>query len=105
MADKELDIKTFISLLASGHPLLKQMDMFGGYDLMFPTRKVSIPVNKENAVKYGIVSPEDAPYMEDSLHLNIGQERADGSVYIDKKTLAFLDFLSNYQWDRRYTSE
>ena len=38
--------------------------------------------------------------MEDSLHLNIGQERADGSVYIDKKTLAFLDFLSNYQWDR-----
>lgn len=100
LADKELDIKTFISLLASGHPLLKQMDMFGGYDLMFPTRKVSIPVNKENAVKYGIVSPEDAPYMEDSLHLNIGQERADGSVYIDKKTLAFLDFLSNYQWDR-----
>ena len=64
---------------------------------MLPTTKISIPVNKENAVKYGIVSPEEAPYLEDSLHITIGGSRGNS---IDKKTLAFLDFLSNYQWDR-----
>ena len=72
--------------------------MFGQYDALLPTTQISIPVNKENAVKYGIVSPEDAPYMEDSLHITIG--RPNRGYSIDKKTLAFLDFLSNYQWDR-----
>ncbi len=98
LADKELDIKTFIELIKSEHPLFRQKDMFGQYDALLPTTHLSIPVNKENAVKYGIVSPEDAPYMEDSLHITIGRPSRGNSI--DKKTLAFLDFLSNYQWDR-----
>ena len=96
--DKELDVRTFIELIRSEHPLFRQKDMFGGYDALYPTRHIAIPVNKENAVKYGIVSPEDAPYMEDTLHITIG--RASRGNSIDKKTLAFLDFLANYQWDR-----
>ena len=96
--DKELDIKTFMDLIRSGHPLFRQEDMFGQYDALLPTNKISIPVNKENAVKYGIVRPEEAPYLEDSLHITIGNPARGNSI--DKKTLAFLDFLSNYQWDR-----
>ena len=96
--DKELDIKTFMDLIRSGHPLFRQEDMFGQYDALLPTNKISIPVNKENAVKYGLVRPEEAPYLEDSLHITIGNPARGNSI--DKKTLAFLDFLSNYQWDR-----
>ncbi|HIT98551.1 MAG TPA: hypothetical protein IAC44_06925, partial [Candidatus Merdimorpha stercoravium] len=96
--DKELDIKTFMDLIRSGHPLFRQQDMFGQYDALLPTNKISIPVNKENAVKYGLVRPEEAPYLEDSLHITIGNPSRGNSI--DKKTLAFLDFLSNYQWDR-----
>ena len=99
IADKELDIKTFINLIAAEHPALLYKDMFGDYDYMIPTTHISIPVNKENAVKYGIVDPLQAPYMEDSLHITIGRKRGK-NISIDKKTLAFLDFLSNYEWDR-----
>ena len=96
--DKELDIKTFMDLIHWGNPLFRQEDMFGQYDALLPTNKISIPVNKENAVKYGLVRPEEAPYLEDSLHITIGNPARGNSI--DKKTLAFLDFLSNYQWDR-----
>ena len=98
LKDTELDIKTFIDLIRSEHPLLRQQDMFGQYDALLPTTRIAIPVNKENAVKYGIVAPEEAPYLEDTLHITIGRPSRGNSI--DKKTLAFLDFLSNYQWDR-----
>ena len=98
LKDTELDIKTFIELIRSEHPLLRQPDMFGQYDALLPTTRIAIPVNKENALKYGIVSPEQADEMVDTLHIVIG--RAGRGNSIDKKTLAFLDFLSNYQWDR-----
>ncbi|MBQ1276721.1 MAG: hypothetical protein IIY15_05920, partial [Flavobacteriales bacterium] len=75
IADKELDIKTFINLIAAEHPALLYKDMFGEYDYMIPTTHISIPVNKENAVKYGIVDSLQAPYMEDSLHITVGRQR------------------------------
>ena len=96
--DKELDIKTFIDLIRSEHPLFSQENVFGFRDALLPTYKIAIPVNKENAVKYGIVRPEEAPYLEDTLHITIGDSTQRYATY--KKTLAFLDFLSNYQWDR-----
>lgn len=96
--DKELDIKTFIDLIRSEHPLFSQENVFGFHDALLPTYKIAIPVNKENAVKYGIVRPEEAPYLEDTLHITIGDSTQRYATY--KKTLAFLDFLSNYQWDR-----
>ena len=99
LADKEIDIKTFITLISAEHPALLQKDMFGNYDYMIPTTHIAIPVNKENAVKYGIVAPEQAPFMEDTLHMTIGRTRGK-NISIDKKTLAFLDFLASYQWDR-----
>ena len=51
--DKELDIKTFIDLIRSEHPLFSQENVFGFRDALLPTYKIAIPVNKENAVKYG----------------------------------------------------
>lgn len=96
--DKELDIKTFIDLIRSEHPLFSQENVFGFHDALLPTYKIAIPVNKENAVKYGLVRPEEAPYLEDTLHITIGDSTQRYAT--DKKTLAFLDFLSNYQWDR-----
>ncbi len=96
--DKELDIKTFIDLIRSEHPLFSQENVFGFRDALLPTYKIAIPVNKENAVKYGLVRPEEAPYLEDTLHITIGDSTQRYATY--KKTLAFLDFLSNYQWDR-----
>ncbi|MDO5442220.1 MAG: DUF2723 domain-containing protein [Bacteroidia bacterium] len=60
------------------------------------SRKLIVPVNKENALKSGIVSPEFAEAVPDSIVLEIPE----GKDYLTKPELFMLDFLSNYQWDR-----
>lgn len=61
-----------------------------------PTHNLKLPVNKENAIKYGIVNPKDADKMLDTLDITISSER--GSI--TKTELMVLDMLANYNWDR-----
>ena len=61
-------------------------------------RNISVPVNKENVFKYGILDPdfykpEDIP---DSIVLSMSKDKN----YLTKPELFMLDLLSNYQWDR-----
>ncbi len=59
-------------------------------------RKLVIPVNKENCLKYGIVDPVFADEIPESITLEISP----GKNYLSKPELFVLDLLSNYQWDR-----
>ncbi len=59
-----------------------------------PTRKVTIPVNRENAIASGIVKPEDAHLMVDTIELTLPKG------YIDITQLVLLDLLSNFDWKR-----
>ena len=61
---------------------------------IIPTRKILVPVNKENAVKSGIVRPEDAHLMVDTVEINI-EKRS-----IDRGEMMFLDLLANFDWNR-----
>lgn len=61
---------------------------------LLPVNKFYIPVNKENALKYGIVKPEDANLMVNDIVLTIGRSS------LGKDGLAMLDLLANYNWDR-----
>jgi len=60
------------------------------------SHKISVPVNKENVLKYGILSPEYADMIPDEIVLTM----SDDKDYISKQELFMLDLLSNYQWDR-----
>ena len=60
------------------------------------SRKISVPVNKENALKYGIVPPQFADKMVDELILELPK----GKEFVSKQELFILDLLDNYQWDR-----
>ena len=60
----------------------------------FPTRHISIPVNKEEVLKNGIVKPKDADKIEDNLYAEI-----EGS-YIYKNRLLMLDIIANNNWER-----
>ena len=60
------------------------------------SRKMIIPVNKENCLKYGIVSEKFASESPDSIVIEIPQ----GRTAITKPELFLLDVLSTYQWDR-----
>ncbi|MCB9195355.1 MAG: DUF2723 domain-containing protein [Flavobacteriales bacterium] len=57
-------------------------------------RGIYIPVDKEAALKHGIISKEDLPNVVDTLKWTL----KGGVLY--KSDLAVLDLLSNYKWDR-----
>ena len=60
----------------------------------FPTRYISIPINKDQVLKNGIVKPKDADKIVDNLYTEIG-----GS-YIYKNRLLMLDIVANNNWER-----
>ncbi|MCB9201587.1 MAG: DUF2723 domain-containing protein [Flavobacteriales bacterium] len=69
-------------------------DVKGGDVNLLPVKKIVIPVNKENAIKYGIVQKEDADQMVDyiTVDLKTGNLR--------KELFAMLDMFANYDWNR-----
>jgi hypothetical protein len=62
----------------------------------WPARKFSIPVNKENILKSGILPEKYADQIPSEIVLTIPQDK----FYLTKPELFMLDLLSNYQWDR-----
>jgi len=61
-----------------------------------PTRKIIIPVNKENVLKYGILSEKYADQIPSEIVFNISK----GKDYLTKPELFLLDLLAGYEWDR-----
>ena len=61
-----------------------------------PSRRIIVPVNKENVIKYGILSEKYADQIPDSIELVMPE----GKTMLSKGELFLLDLLSNYQWDR-----
>ena len=60
------------------------------------SRKFSIPVNKENVIKYGILDEKYADIIPDQIVLSIPEDKN----YLTKPEIFMLDLLSGYQWDR-----
>ncbi len=78
------------------HPDAKLMYQDGGRLDYWVSRKMIIPVNKENCLKSGIVSAKFAEQIPDSIVIEIPKSKN----YLSKPELFLLDFLSTYQWDR-----
>ena len=78
------------------HPDAKLVYQDGRKVDYWVSRKMIIPVNKENCLKSGIVSEKFASQIPDSIVIEIPKSKN----YLSKPELFLLDFLSNYQWDR-----
>ncbi|MBQ6254813.1 MAG: DUF2723 domain-containing protein [Bacteroidales bacterium] len=78
------------------HPDAKVITADGRKLDYWMSRKMIIPVNKENCLKYGIVSPKFADRIPDSITLEIPADKSG----LTKPELFMLDLLSNYKWDR-----
>ena len=59
-----------------------------------PTKNFSISVNKDNALKYGIVKPKDADKIVSKIYINI----KNSAIY--KNRLLMLDIIANNDWKR-----
>jgi len=60
------------------------------------SRKFTIPVDKENVLKYGILDEKYADLIPEEITLTIPQDKD----YLTKPEIFMLDLLSNYKWDR-----
>ena len=64
-------------------------------DNVLPTRKIIVPVNRENVIKNKIVSASQINQIVPNVIINLkGQQLA------YKNELFMLDFLANYDWER-----
>jgi hypothetical protein len=107
IARDTLDIKQFMDFVSSEKPNTKvkfvvekqgdDPDRYPKHLLnsnYYPTRNISIPVNKEMVLKNGIVKPKDADLIEDHLYTRIS------GGYLYKNRLLMLDILANNNWER-----
>ena len=60
------------------------------------SRKIVIPVNRENVIASGILSAKYKDMIPDRIVLQIPE----GKDYLTKPELFMIDLLSNYEWDR-----
>lgn len=85
-------------ILDNKNPAKKALADFYGYQVgqanFLPVNKIIVPVNKENALKYGLVNPKDKDKIVDHLVINIERR----TLY--KADLLMLSLLANYNWDR-----
>ena len=61
-----------------------------------PARRIAIPVNKQNAVKSGIVKEQDYDLMVDTVYINIAERKQ----RLEKSEMMLLDLLANFDWSR-----
>lgn len=92
--DMEMSISDVMAVFR--HPKLK-VELSSGRKVDYiPSRRIVIPVNKENVLRYGILSEEFADRIPESITLTIPK----GKDFISKPELFLLDFLSCYDWSR-----
>ena len=91
----------------SVYPLADVMRVFRHPDAKIPltngenadyiaSRRFSIPVDKENVIRYGILDEKYADMIPSEIVLTIPEDKNG----ITKPELFMLDLLSNYKWDR-----
>ncbi|WP_298237607.1 DUF2723 domain-containing protein [uncultured Algibacter sp.] len=102
-----LEIKEALNFISSNHPRTKYQYVLQqkGVDLAqvrahdlnanyLPTEFLKLSVNKENAIKNGIVKLKDASKIEDTIYI-----RVKGNALL-KNRLLMLDIVANNDWTR-----
>ncbi|MCQ2150772.1 MAG: DUF2723 domain-containing protein [Bacteroidales bacterium] len=92
--NQEMSISDVIKLFR--HPDVK-IPMTSGRKVDYiASRRISVPVNRENVIKSGIMDARYYDQIPDHIVLTIPE----GKDHITKPELFILDLLANYQWDR-----
>ncbi len=94
LKDSVISLNQFMKWVSSNNEsTYYDLEDDGVPEKMLPTNKIRIPVNKKNALKYGIVKQKDADKMVDYIDITI--DRA-----IGKNSILMLDILNNFDWKR-----
>lgn len=87
-------IQEVMQVVNSEDPSTKLFYQNGESADFIPARRIAVPVNKENVLKSGIVKPEDAHLIEDTVWINLrGNSLGLGDMII-------LDIIATGDWTR-----
>ncbi len=92
--DRAVDIGEVIDFVRSEDPRSKIKLSDGQLYDYIPTKRLALPVNKENAIASGIVAEKDRNLMVDTVYINLKRSS------IDKNQLMILDMLAHFDWKR-----
>ena len=92
--DRAVDIREVIDFVRSDDPRSQIKLSDGTMADYIPTKRIALPVNKENAIASGIVAEKDRDKMVDTVYINIKRNS------LDKNQLMILDMLANFDWKR-----
>lgn len=92
--DRAVDIKEVIDFVRSEDPRTKYKQPDGTLTDYIPSKRLALPVNKENVIASGIVAEKDRDLIVDTVYLNLRKNS------IDKPQLMILDMLANFDWKR-----
>lgn len=92
--DRTIELREVMEFIASDDARTQLKLVDGTSTDYIPTRKLSIPVNKEAALRSGIVKAEDADLMVDTVYFEL-----QGST-VDKSEMMILDMLATFDWER-----
>ena len=92
--DRHMPAKWVVEFIKSDDPKTKGEMTDGSVTDYIPTRKISLPIDKEAVLASGIVKPEDAHLMVDTINFTLPER------YLDKTQLMLLDLLANFDWKR-----
>jgi hypothetical protein len=92
--EREMDIADVMEVFK--RPDIKASMTSGRRVDYIASRKIVVPVNKENVIKYGILDEKYADQIPDSIVLTMSKDKD----YLSKPELFLLDLLAGYQWDR-----
>ncbi len=92
LKDSVIGIDKFMQWIESDNQAtFYDLDDDGNPEKILPTNRIRIPVNKENALKYGIVAQKDADKMVDYIDIKVDRALA-------KNRILMLDILANFDW-------
>lgn len=94
LKDSLLNINDFMRWIASNNDATYLDAGDGAKEKFYPTNKIRIPVNKENALKTGLVAQKDADKMVDYIDITVDDRG------LSKARLLMLDILNNFDWKR-----
>ena len=93
LVNRSVPLKQVTEVLDSNPTLTNSL---GERITVFPVRELLVPVNKENALRSGIITEKDMEQVPDTILITIPESHQ----YMSKTEMIILDIIANYKWDR-----
>ena len=92
--DRAADIKEVMDFVRSDDPRTKIDYGLGELSDYIPTKRIALPVNKDNAIASGIVKESDRDLMVDTVYIELRKNS------ISRSELMMLDMFAHFDWKR-----